>query len=124
MTKAQLLELLIELFPRFRAQWDDEENNLSRQGDDFTAHGICAEFSSFFIKQGFSAGPLTIGKLFNKIEELVANDPEDHDPVANALCTCFLENIAQTEAGEKSLVLMGPASRKYFEHWHGKTEKQ
>ncbi len=119
MSPAQLLEFLVELFPEFRARWDDEDNNMNRNGDDFTAHGICAEFSHFYIEKGFTAEPTIIGKLFQKIEELVASDPEDRDPVANAVCTCFLENIAQLEAGERSLAVMGPVSRKFFQYWHG-----
>ena len=91
---------------------------MNRNGDEFTAHGICATFSSFYIEHGFRDESDTLSRLFQKIEALIANDPNDQDPVANALCTCFLENIAQLPAGKKSLPLMGPESRKFFMHWH------
>ncbi len=120
MSPVQLLNFLIELFPEFRAQWDDEHNNMHRNGDDFTAHGVCAEFSSFYIAKGLTASPTNLGSLFQQIEKLVTNDPEDLDPVANAVCTCFIENIADLDVGEKSIPFMGLNSRRFFSHWHAR----
>jgi hypothetical protein len=118
MSPVQLLDLLTGLFPEFRDVWDDEDNNFYRTGDDFTAHGFCAEFSHFYIECGATANPGALAKLFQVIEEQIVADPNDQDPVANAVCTCFLENIAQLPAGERSIPFMGPESRKFFAHWH------
>jgi hypothetical protein len=118
MSPPQLVDLFVELFPQFRRAWDDENNNMNRNGDDFTAHGVCAEFSHFYIENGLGADSSKLDRLFEKIEEIVACDPEDKDPVANALCTCFLENIAQTPAGEGSIGFMRPESLKFFRFWH------
>ena len=118
MSPSQLLEYLVQLFPTFRDQWDDEENNMNRNGDDFTAHGVCAEFTFFYIQHGLTAEASVLARLFQKIEELVVSDPKDQDPVANAVCTCFLENIAQLPSGEGSIPFMGPESGKFFAHWH------
>lgn len=118
MSPSELLNFLVDLFPPFRKQWDDEHNNMNRTGDDFTAHGVCAEFSSFYIAHGLAADPSTLDRLFKKLEALVVGDPDDKDPAANAVCTCFLENIAQLPAGEKSIRYMGPETRKFFAHWH------
>jgi hypothetical protein len=117
-SSSELLEFLVDLFPAFRRQWDDEENNMNRNGDDFTAHGVCAEFSSFYVLHCAAADPAIVSRLFAKIEELVVGDPTDQDPVANAICTCFLENIAQLPAGEMSVRFMGPETRTFFAHWH------
>jgi hypothetical protein len=38
--------------------------------------------------------------------------------LSNALCTCFLKNISQTNAGEYAKIFMGPKSRAYFDQWH------
>jgi hypothetical protein len=118
MTPTQLLEFFVALFPAFQRQWNDEENNINRNGDSFTAHGVCAEFSAFFVAHYSAGDRSTVARLFQKVEELIVCDPEDRDPVANAVCTCFLENIAQLPAGENSLPLMGPETLKFFAHWH------
>ncbi|ARO14239.1 hypothetical protein BVG79_00887 [Ketogulonicigenium robustum] len=57
-------------------------------------------------------------ELFRVIEETVAADADDNNPVANALRTCFLEDISSSEVGEASKSLMGPSSRAYFDFWH------
>jgi len=119
MNPQELLDVLTDLFPRFRGQWDDLENNMHRNDDEFTPHGICAEFSSYFFEHCASATDETLVRLFAVIEREVASDLQDSDAVANALCTCFLENIAQTQAGNRCVPFMGPASRDFFEHWHG-----
>lgn len=118
MQPGQLRDFLIELFPAFRARWDDEDNNVNRNGDDFTAHGVCTEFSAFFMEHASAADAGRRRRLFEKIEQLIAGDPGDRDPAANALCTCFLESIAGTPAGEDCIAFMGPATRKFFSHWH------
>jgi hypothetical protein len=119
MNPQELLDALTDLFPRFRGQWDDLENNMHRDDGQFTPHGVCAEFSSYFLEHCASATDETLRRLFAFIEGEVASDPEDRDAVANALCTCFLENIALTQAGDRCVRFMGPASTDFFEHWHG-----
>ena len=115
----ELRRLLVSLFPAFQSQWDAPDN-FHRDGEDFTPHGLCSEFSSFFVAEGLPVDETTARQLFTAIEPIVASDPNDKNPVANALCTCFLENIASTNVGEASIRFMGPASRKYFEFWHAK----
>lgn len=119
MQAAQLRNLLVELYPAFRSQWESAVN-LNREGQAFTPHGLCSEFSSFFVEQSLPLNELAAASLFREVEHLVASDPSDKDPVSNALCTCFLENIAQTPVGQASVPFMGPASLRYFEFWHAK----
>jgi hypothetical protein len=113
----ELRGLLVGLFPAFQEQWD-QGDNLHRDGDAFTPHGLCSAFSSFYVGQELPLYEPVAKRLFAAIEQVVSADADDKDPVANALCTCFLENIANTSVGEASAQIMGPASRKYFEFWH------
>jgi hypothetical protein len=113
----ELLKFLVELYPQFELYWD-AESNLHRDGDEFTAHGLCSEFSSFFQDQALPLnGPVT-ESLYEMIKKIAAADPDDNDPVANALFTCFLENISYTQAVDMSLPYMGPISRRFFGYWH------
>ncbi len=116
MQQDELHKLLVSLFPGFQSQWD-APGNLHREGNSFTPHGLCAEFSSFYRAQKELSQEAS-ANLFIAIEQVVSADPNDQDPVANALCTCFLENIAKTEAGEASIPFMGSVSATYFEFWH------
>ncbi len=116
-TTAQELRALLErLFPAFRAEligsYHTDGNGY------FTPHGLCMEFSYFFSHNLTSLLPSEMAELFLIIETIVASDPEDRNPVANALCTCFLENIACTDEGEISRQFMGVVSRAYFDGWH------
>jgi hypothetical protein len=117
MNAATLLELLVELYPEFGPRWNSVDN-LFRNGSEYTVHGVCAEFSGFFVELETPLEFRSAEKLFSNIEEVLASDPMDTDATANALCTCFLENIAQTEVGESSAQFMGTATRSYFEPLH------
>ena len=116
MQTGKLLSLFVQHFPEFQARWDSPAN-LHREGPSFTAHGLCAEFSTHFI-ECTSPQSEAVASFFATIEEIIAKDPLDEDLTANALCTCFLENIAQTIAGRESIQYMGPASKKYFDSWN------
>jgi len=113
----ELLKAIVGLYPSFSAQWESTDN-LSRNGDDFTPHGLCSEFSSFFQSQALPLSEFAARALYQRIEQIIAADQRKTDPVANALCTCFLENIAHTAAGEASIPFMGKESRAFFRHWH------
>ena len=113
----ELLTVFTNLYPKFAAQWASADN-LHRSGDTFTAAGVCAEFSSFYQDLALPLDTVAASSLFDHIESIVANDLEDVDAVANALCTCFVENIAHTGVGESSSRFMGPATRKFFDFGH------
>jgi len=104
------------MFPSFEAAWNSE-NNYSRDEDVFTSHEICAEFSIYFKENytGFSNEQLKT--LFDKVEKLI-EDSEPSSEIDNALCTCFLENIAQTESGNLAQQFMGKRSKKFFDYWN------
>lgn len=113
----ELLSFFTRVYPQFGQYWNSDDN-LCRDGDDFTAHGVCSAFSSYFQEHALPLNNPAVGSLYATIEHIVAGDPSDNDSVANALCTCFLENIAQTRAGEASIQYMGAVSRKVFDSWH------
>lgn len=116
MTTDELRAQLEQLFPAFSTSF--ARSLFKGQDGSFTPHGLCAEFSRFYREHVADLGVAEKVELFRVVEAIVASDPHDSNPLANALCTCFLENIADTEAGEISWPLMGPTSRAYFDPWH------
>jgi len=82
-----------------------------------TAHGLFAEFSHFYREGGVDVSSPVTAELFGVVEAVVAADPADNDVLANAICTCLLENLSSTQIGEASRPLMGPTSRAYFDRW-------
>lgn len=104
------------LFPEFGEAFAD--SLFVREDGSFTPHGLCLEFSIVYERVGDFSSP-RIARLFETIEVIVAADHGDWHPLANAVKTCFLESLALTNAGEASRTLMGPATRAFFEGWHG-----
>lgn len=111
-----LLQFFISIFPDFKTTWNSEKNHFG-DDDGFTAHGVCAEFSHYFIENYKEFFNEQLKTLFNKIEYLIV-DSEPKGEIENALCTCFLENIAQTESGEFAKQFMGKRSAKFFDYWN------
>lgn len=116
MTKEDLLEFFISIFPEFEAVWN-AETNYFRDNNFYTAHGICSEFSHYFRENYREFSRQQLFLLFNKIEENVGIQ-EEEDEIDNALSTCFLENIAQTESGDYTKQFMGKNSKEYFSYWN------
>ncbi len=115
MNKEQLLKFFVFLFPEFEKFWDSEGDIYYEDGD-YSIYGVSSVFSWYFKDnyKEFSQQELVL--LFQKIEEVVA-DEEDLD-AANALCTCFLENIAGEDVGNFSRKFMGSKSREFFDYWN------
>jgi hypothetical protein len=117
MSADDLLKFLTSLYPGFLVQWESA-GNLHRDGEQFTVSGVCSEFSQYFQNHALPFNAQKAESLFKEIEHYVASNLNDENSVGSALCTCFLENIALSRAGDASVPFMGPASRKFFEHWH------
>ena len=117
MNKEELLDFFISLFPGFEKAWKSE-GNVFCENDNFTSHGVCAEFSHYFKDNFESFSDENLKSLFQQIEEIVTGDAKNENETTNALYTCFLENIAQTEAGNSSEKYLGKKSREYFNHWN------
>lgn len=131
MTSEDLLQYFIKLAPSFQQQWESEDNYSIDDNGDFSFHDVCTEFSHYYRDQKrFKEDTLVekkwhpdmtfseIKELFNFIEDHLVEDERMTDELDNALCTCFLENIAQTNSGDYSLQFMGEKTKQYFEKWN------
>ena len=114
--KENLLEFFISVFTKFETSWKSERNNFIDKNV-FTAHGACAEFSHYFKEHFNEFSDDQLKTFFSSIEDLIV-DSEPRTEIDNALCTCFLENIAQTESGELAKQFMGKHSAKFFDYWN------
>ena len=116
MTPLERLSTLQSSFPGFAQFWE-RDDNYHRDGNEWSQHGLWACFSEFVARGHVDLTAEPIRELFRAIEEIVSSDPQDADSEANAICTCFLENIAGTTIGDEVRKLMGPGSRNYLDHW-------
>ncbi|WP_163392226.1 hypothetical protein [Enterovibrio norvegicus] len=137
MYPSDLLNFFICIAPSFKTDWCSDDNYSVDDDGSYTFHGVCTEFSHYFIDQDAHkyitltdrkwkpsiSNPdmkLLFDWLENHIQEVETKEslktPEGL--LSNAICTCFLENISQTNAGEYAKRFMGTRSREYFEHWH------
>jgi len=117
MNKEEFKKWLMSEFPGFQEQWESEEN-FHKENNEYTFHGLCSEFSHFFIDNVESIDDTKLDKLFKLVESWVTRDSSNKLDISNALCTCFLENIAKTKAGEKAKRFMGKESKEYFNNWN------
>lgn len=116
MERDELLRFLTKLFPEFSKNWGSEDNYF-RNGDEYTVHGVCSQFSTYFKSACQDMSDSELHALFVELERIISADIENSDLAANALCTCFLENIAQTNAGNLAKAYLGESSRRFFEYW-------
>jgi hypothetical protein len=115
MNKEQWLKFLVSLFPEFEEYWNSE-GDIFRDGEDYSICGVCSVFTWYFRDNYSEVSDKVLNTLFQKVEEVVA-DENDLD-AANALCTCFLENIGGEEVGNFSRKFMGSKSKEFFDSWN------
>lgn len=131
MTPHELLEFFVGVAPSFRKFWNSEDNLSVDDDGSFNFHSVCTEFSHFFRDQVTFKEPTLrektwtpkiedskLQELFNFVEENMALDEESEDELDNALCTCFLEYIAKSKAGEYARQFMRDKSKTYFDQWN------
>ena len=130
-TPLELLSYFSSMSPDFAAVWRDEGNLNTSESGIFSFAGVCAEYSTYFISQSMFVAPSlaeaashptmaddVMQGLFGFIEAQVSNRREGCNELAGALLTCFVENIAQTPAGDHARKFMGPCTQAYFDEWH------
>ncbi len=121
-TEEELLRQLIEFTPQFEQHWGSDHNLFREDDGSFTLQGVCAEFSHFFRETYLSWSESTLVELFDFVESNVAGDGTAETLLDNALCTCFLENIACLPAGAAVRRFMGRDSRWFFDQWHERSD--
>ena len=119
---SELQAWLVGLFPGFAAELED---SLYRMDDGhMTEHGVFSEFKDYYIDHQIDYSSPEVEELFRIAELSLSSDPGDAHSMANAVCTCFLESIACTDAGDASHAMMGPASLKFFDYWHSPYQRE
>lgn len=116
MNETELEAMLISLFPDFEKSWKHED--IQREDDgSFSAHGIMSAFTNFY-RQNYTTLDTNLLKIFCRtIETVVASDPRDQSDVANAICTCFLENIAGDKEAKRLVPFLGKACKEFYSNW-------
>jgi len=116
-TPAELLDKLVQFAPDFAEVW--KTSLFINDDGTFTVHGVFAEFSHFVRDNFDKIVDADRHALFNFVEECVKIEAHSDSGISNAVCTCFLENIAGE--GELSRLIrqyLGPESMKYFDEWN------
>lgn len=116
MNKEELEGMLISFFPDFEESWKREDIDREEDGS-FTAHGIMSSFTHFYRENFAKFDTKLLEEFCRAIETVVAADPDDKSDVANAICTCFLENIAGEGGGNRIEPYLGKACKLFYLHW-------
>lgn len=125
MSNEQLLMFFVSLFPEFEKYWNSE-GDIYREGDDYTIYSVCSVFSWYFRDNYKEFSHKEMDLLFHKIDEIISDGlvfdgilfDEKKLDAANALCVCFLENIAGEDVGRFSRDFMGNKSKEFFDKWN------
>lgn len=117
-TPEQLLERLTTIMPGFQEYWNIEGDLfLDKQGH-FSLHGVLAVFSHFIREHHQDISDDQLQKTFDFVEECTLYDANSWAGIANAVYTCFLENLAsEGELSRRIRRFMGSNSLKYFDEW-------
>jgi hypothetical protein len=108
-----VLETLIEIIPAFDAHWKGEDIYKEEDGS-FTPHGLMGSFLEYYQYNYEKLSLRTLSSLCIEFEKVVSADPTDQDPVANAICTMFLELLVDTNPGNKIEPLLGKSCKEYW----------
>ena len=118
MTPHELLDRFNAFIPTFAAQWNSEQNYHLVDGENYTLHGVCSEFSNYFRDHYVELSDDTLKRLFDFIEAHIVEPTDPETVIDNAICTCFLENLSSEPAGQAAIKWMGPKTRIFFDRWH------
>lgn len=117
MTSVTALEKMLTLFPEFQRDWD--ESLFRSESGVFTLHGLFSEFSHFVPDHFGKMSNEKRRELFNFIESCTRSEDELYNELDEAVCTCFLENIAgEPPLSDEMRSYMGHNSRTYFDFWN------
>lgn len=109
-----MLETLIKIIPTFADHWKNDD--IYKEDDvSFTPHGLMGSFLDFYQNNHEYLNPQQLSRLCLEFEKIVSADIFDKDPVANAICTMFLELLVDTKLGEKIEPFLGKACKKFWD---------
>jgi hypothetical protein len=115
-TGEELRDWFVQLFPDFIRMFDDPHYFPPDRA--LTPHAVCSEFTTYYSKWISDYSASEVVEMLRVTEIILANDRLRTDDIANALCTCFLENISCTDEGHAARPLMGRQTRHFFDGWH------
>lgn len=109
---SEYISKLSYFVPEFSERWHSDDS-LFNEDNESTIHGVFAEFSHIVIEQLQRETLENKPELFSFIESIVVKNDND----SNAVCTCFLENIAnrfgESINPDSVIPYLGKASKKF-----------
>lgn len=108
-----MLEILIKIIPAFDKHWNSEDIYRA-EGGSYNSHGVMGSFLEFYQNNFEILSSQKLNELCVELEKVVSADPADEDPVANAICTMFLELLVDTKAGDKIEPFLGKFCKEYW----------
>jgi hypothetical protein len=116
-TPVTVLKDLTRMFPNFATVWGSLDNCFLDDDGAITYDGLFSEFSHY-VRDNFALmEEHQKEKLFHFIESCVSNDGLPDEELDNAVCTCFLENLAGERLSPEFRRYMGSKSLHFFNQW-------
>lgn len=114
-TPDTVLETLTRLFPAFAAQCHYSESLFANEDGTFTFCGLFCELTEF-VRYCFETMPdPERTELFKFVEDCISI--HDNDELDTAVCTCFLENLADGELSLELRRYIGPTALTFLDAW-------
>ena len=117
---AQLLQYFISIYPNSREYFISNADDWICDNGRLSTHSLFSLFS-YFVENKFICGEYKgAEQLFSFIENAISLGDE---PVKNAVCTCFIENLINIASHENDFELshfyslMGPLAKEYADQW-------
>jgi len=122
MTKEEVKDFLIKLFPDFSGNWASNDNLFINEDGSYTYHGLFSEFSNYFRDNFKNFSDEQLKELFSNVEkwevqETANYEEDDAQLLSNAVFTCFLEGIAREGFTDRIKPFMGKKSLEYYSHY-------
>jgi hypothetical protein len=116
-TPATVLKDLVRILPGFAPAWESPGNCFLDDDGSFTYHGLFSELGHYVRDNFEEIEEREREELFGFIESCVSNDTQSEDELDNAVCTCFLENVASEPLPPELRKYMGRKSLTFFNEW-------
>jgi len=119
MPPEELFKTICEITPDFKNYWGKADNYFRNDEGLGTIHGIFAEYSGFIKTNIRNIEDKDMINLFNFVEKCINEEPNSESGISNAVCTCFLENLAgEGDLSNSILKYLGTKSKDYFKKYN------